>query len=116
MAHDHHPDPADLADPGEARVVAAIMQALAAPSRLRILGTLCARPHTVGDLAQAVGMQESAVSHQLRVLRHLRLVVSDREGRRVRYRLHDDHLAALLAQAMSHAEHVGARRALHGAA
>jgi DNA-binding transcriptional ArsR family regulator len=89
-----------------ARVVAETMQALAAPSRVRILSRLGARPCSVGDLARAVGMEQSAVSQQLRVLRHLGLVVGERNGRHVIYALHDDHVRALLTEAVSHTEHL----------
>jgi DNA-binding transcriptional ArsR family regulator len=51
-------------------------------------------------------MEGSAVSHQLRVLRHLGLVVGRRDGRSVVYELHDDHVAAMLGQVVSHVEHV----------
>jgi ArsR family transcriptional regulator, nickel/cobalt-responsive transcriptional repressor len=102
-----HHDAADL-DPGFAAVVAETMQALAAQSRVRILGRLSAGPCSVNDLADAVGMEASAVSHQLRVLRHLGLVVGHRDGRRVVYDLFDDHVGELLAQAISHVEHVRA--------
>lgn len=51
-------------------------------------------------------MEPSAVSHQLRLLRHLRFVVGRREGRRVVYDLHDDHVAHLLDETISHVEHV----------
>jgi len=57
-------------------------------------------------LADAVGMEPSAVSHQLRLLRHLGFVVGRREGRRVVYDLHDDHVADLLDEAISHVEPV----------
>ena len=89
-----------------ARAVAETMQALAAPSRVRILSRLGARPCSVGDLARAVGMEQSAVSQQLRVLRHLGLVVGERDGRHVIYALHDDHVRALLTEAVSHTEHL----------
>ena len=46
------------------------------------------------------------VSHQLRLLRHLGLVVGQRDGRQVVYELHDDHVAELLEQVVSHVEHV----------
>ena len=95
-------------DPGFAGVVAETMQALAAPSRLRILGRLSSGPCSVNELADAVGMEPSAVSHQLRLLRHLGLVVGHREGRRVVYDLYDDHVGELLEQAISHVEHVRA--------
>jgi DNA-binding transcriptional ArsR family regulator len=91
-----------------AGVVADTMQALAAPSRVRILGRLSAGPCSVNELAGAVGMEPSAVSHQLRLLRHLGLVVGRRQGRHVVYDLYDDHVGELLEQAISHVEHVRA--------
>jgi DNA-binding transcriptional ArsR family regulator len=60
----------------------------------------------VGDLAEAVGMEQSAVSHQLRLLRHLGLVVARRQGRNSLYELYDDHLSELLDEAVYHVEHV----------
>ena len=86
--------------------VAETMQALATPSRVRILAELRERPRAVGELAAAIGMEQSAVSHQLRLLRHLGLVVGDRQGKRVLYRLHDAHVGVLLAEAIFHVEHV----------
>jgi DNA-binding transcriptional ArsR family regulator len=100
-------DPAQL-DAGFAGVVADTMQALAAPSRVRILGRLHAGACSVNELADAVGMEPSAVSHQLRLLRHLGLVVGHRDGRRVVYDLYDDHVGELLEQAISHVEHLRA--------
>jgi DNA-binding transcriptional ArsR family regulator len=91
---------------GTARSVAETMQALATPSRVRILSRLGAGPCSVGELASAVEMEQSAVSQQLRVLRHLGLVVGERDGRQVIYALHDDHVRALLTEAVSHTEHL----------
>ena len=51
-------------------------------------------------------MEQSAVSQQLRVLRHLGLVVGEREGRQVIYALYDDHVRGLLSEAVSHTEHL----------
>jgi ArsR family transcriptional regulator, nickel/cobalt-responsive transcriptional repressor len=82
------------------------MQALATPSRVRILGRLRNGPASVNDLAEAVAMEPSAVSHQLRLLRHLGFVVGHRDGRRVVYDLYDGHVARLLDEAISHVEHV----------
>ena len=93
-------------DAATAAQVADAMQALATPSRVRILGRLRAGACSVNDLARAVAMEPSAVSHQLRVLRHLGLVVRERQGRRVMYALHDSHVADLLDQAVYHVEHV----------
>ena len=73
---------------------------------MRILGQLRAGASSVNELAEAVGMESSTVSQQLRVLRHLGFVVGRREGRRVVYDLHDDHVAHLLDEAISHVEHV----------
>ena len=107
MAHGHDPDPTRLLDDAAyTRAVADVMQALAAPSRLRILARLHAAPASVGDLAEAVEMEGSAVSHQLRLLRHLGLVIGRRVGRQTIYALHDDHVAAMLEQVVSHVDHV----------
>jgi DNA-binding transcriptional ArsR family regulator len=51
-------------------------------------------------------MEPSAVSHQLRVLRHLGLVTGRRDGRRVVYELHDEHVGQMLEEAISHVEHL----------
>ena len=79
---------------------------LASPTRLQILGRLKAGPCSVGELADAIGMESSAVSHQLRQLRHLRLVVGQRRGKQVIYGLHDSHVAELLDQAIFHVQHL----------
>jgi DNA-binding transcriptional ArsR family regulator len=106
VSHGATPDPGELLEPQVAGQVAETMQALATPSRLRILACLYAAPASVGEISAAVGMDGSAVSHQLRILRHLGLVAGERDGRRVVYSLHDDHVGSLLEQAMSHVEHV----------
>jgi DNA-binding transcriptional ArsR family regulator len=100
-----HATPASV-DNATAREVADTMQALATPSRVRILARLRDGECAVGELAAAVGMEVSAVSHQLRLLRHLGLVVGERRGRNVVYALHDSHVADLLEQALFHVEHV----------
>ena len=106
MAHGgNEHDPAEL-EPEFIQAVAETMQALATPSRLRILGRLHAGACSVNELAAAVAMESSAVSHQLRVLRHLGLVVGRRDGRRIVYDLHDEHVGELLEQAIGHVEHL----------
>jgi ArsR family transcriptional regulator, nickel/cobalt-responsive transcriptional repressor len=118
MGHGGVLTPADRLGAAFAEVVAETMQALATGSRVRILGQLHAGPRSVGELAEAVGMEASAVSHQLRVLRHLGLVVGTRDGRRVVYELHDEHVGQMLEEAISHVEHlrIAAERATSGAA
>lgn len=98
-----------------ARSVAETMQALATPSRVRILSRLGAGACSVGELARAIEMTQPAVSQQLRVLRHLGLVVGERDGRQVIYALHDDHVRALLTEAVSHTEHLRLGLAAHPA-
>jgi DNA-binding transcriptional ArsR family regulator len=105
MSHGHDTDLAYL-DVETARTVAETMQALATPSRVRILSRLGAGPCSVSELTRDVEMEQSAVSQQLRVLRHLGLVVGERQGRSIIYALHDDHVGVLLAEAVSHTEHL----------
>jgi len=93
-------------DAPTAKSVATTMQALATPSRLLILGRLRRGPATVGQLAEDTAMEQSAVSHQLRLLRNLGLVEGEREGRSIRYALYDSHVAELLDQAVFHSEHL----------
>ncbi len=114
MSHGGHSDPADLLDLRLAGQVAETLQALATPSRLRILARLYDGPASVGEISEAVGMDGSAVSHQLRILRHLGLVRGERDGRRVNYSLHDEHVGQLMEQAMSHVEHLRLGLADHG--
>jgi ArsR family transcriptional regulator, nickel/cobalt-responsive transcriptional repressor len=105
MSHGHDVDLAYV-DAETALSVAETMQALSAPSRVRILSRLGAGACSVNELALEVGMSQPAVSQQLRVLRYLGLVVGTRDGRHVVYELHDDHVRALLAEAISHTEHI----------
>lgn len=104
MSHSEHPEPAGIDRP-LARRLAELMGALSTPSRLLILGALRERARPVGELAAAVGMEPSAVSQQLRILRHLGFVVGTRQGRQVIYALHDPHVGALLDEAASHVAH-----------
>ena len=87
--------------------VADTMQGLSAPSRVLILAHLRERPHSVSELVGVIGMEQSAVSHQLRLLKDIGLVVGQRQGRRVVYSLYDVHVAELIDQAVGHVEHLG---------
>jgi len=93
-------------DAASAAALATTLQALGTPSRLLILSRLRERPATVTELAEAVSMEQSAVSHQLRLLRHLGLVQGRRSGRCITYSLYDQHVAQLLDEAVYHAEHL----------
>lgn len=93
-------------DAARAVEVAETLAALTAPSRLLILSQLRQGPATVTELAAAAGMEGSAVSHQLRLLRMMGMVTATRLGKTARYALFDSHVAALLDEAVYHAEHV----------
>jgi DNA-binding transcriptional ArsR family regulator len=88
-----------------AEQLADTMFALSTPSRVQILGCLLDGPHAVTDLMAALKMEQSAVSHQLRVLRDHRLVKAEQVGRRRVYALHDEHVMTLLEVALRHVEH-----------
>jgi DNA-binding transcriptional ArsR family regulator len=85
--------------------LADLFSALSDPSRLRIISILLEGERNVGELASQLDMTESAVSHQLRGLRQLRLVRSRKDGRQVFYTLDDDHVAKLYRLGLEHVEH-----------
>lgn len=88
-------------------LVVRALETLGDPTRARILYALIRRPLCVRDLALTVGVGESAVSHQLRLLRDRRLVRwVRRPGNQIEYRLDDHHVAALFQEAEYHADHV----------
>jgi DNA-binding transcriptional ArsR family regulator len=107
MAHsfDHQPPGTPLRE-GEAEALAESMAAFSTPSRLKLLFALMGVERTVEDLAAATSLSANIVSQQLRVLRLLRLAAGRRDGRHIRYRLHDDHVADLLVAIRNHGEHV----------
>jgi len=91
-----------------ADVVAELAQtfsALGDPTRVRILHALSERELCVCDLAALLEMTPSAVSHQLRLLRHLRLVRPRKSGRVVYYALDDDHVVDLFRRGLEHVRH-----------
>lgn len=81
-----------------------IFKALSEPSRLKIVTALAACELCVCDLAAVTGSSESAVSHQLRILRNLKIVRHRREGKIVFYRLDDDHVKSLISQSIKHVQ------------
>ncbi|MGC0415879.1 ArsR/SmtB family transcription factor [Embleya sp. AB8] len=106
VEHENAATPRERLDAAGATDVAATLQALATPSRLYILARLREGPCPAGELAEAVGMEQSACSHQLRLLRNLGLVTGERRGRSIVYALYDHHVAELLDQALYHVEHL----------
>ena len=79
-----------------------LLKGFANETRLQILCLLRDREVCVHDIVEALGMSQSAVSHQLRVLRDARLVSHRRDGRHVYYRLADDHVREMLENALTH--------------
>ena len=82
-----------------------IFDALADYTRFRILGALTTSDRSVGELQRLCGVSQSAISHQLRLLRDRGLVTMRREGQRSIYTLADEHVATLIAVGLEHAGH-----------
>ena len=86
----------------KAQQMADLFGTLADPHRLRLLSALTKQELCVCDLAASVKMSESAVSHQLRILRTMRLVKYRREGRNVYYSLKDNHVTNIYREVVNH--------------
>ena len=89
-------------DDAEIELLAQTFKAFGDPSRLRILTALELQEMCVCDLAALLGISESAVSHQLRLLRTIKLVKNRREGTVLYYCLNDDHVNSLIQTALEH--------------
>jgi ArsR family transcriptional regulator len=85
--------------------LADIFKALADPTRVRIISILLHTDLCVCDLAATLGMTQSAISHQLSLMRSMRLVKSRKEGRMVYYTLDDEHIRDLFVRGREHVEH-----------
>jgi DNA-binding transcriptional ArsR family regulator len=84
-----------------------IFRVLGDPTRVRILDALSRAELCVGDLAAQLGLTESAVSHQLRLLRNTRIVRARRAGRMIFYALDDRHVLILFRQGLRHVQEAG---------
>jgi len=85
--------------------LAGLFSALSGASRVRIISLLIEGEMSVSVLAEGLKMTESAVSHQLRGLRQMRLVRARKDGRQVFYTLDDDHVIKLYSMGLDHVEH-----------
>lgn len=94
----------DILSEHKAAEVAELFRAFSDTSRVRILSALAAREFNVTQLALAIGISESGISHHLRSLRQMHLVQSRREGKEVFYRIEDEHILALFQQGISHVQ------------
>ncbi len=85
--------------------LAELFSALSDASRVRIISILIEGEMSVSVLAEELKMTESAVSHQLRGLRQMRIVRARKEGRQVFYKLEDEHVQKLYSMGLDHVEH-----------
>lgn len=91
-----------MPDQGTLQGVADIFKALSDPGRVRIVLALASEELCVCDLAAVCNLSDSAVSHQLRILRNLKIVRNRREGKIMFYQLDDQHVSTLLHQSLEH--------------
>ena len=108
--HHIHPDRIEMAklheiDDVTSQHLAEIFKVLGDATRIKRLAWLSANEMCVCDIADALGMGQSAISHQLRVLRTARLVKFRKEGKEAWYSLDDDHVVRLMHQGLDHVMH-----------
>ena len=100
-----HTDLHHFLSPEAVDKVSQIFKALADPTRIRVLYLLSQEECSVTHVSEVLSMSQSAVSHQLSLLRNLRLVKHRRDGKTIYYSCDDEHVISLLLQAVHHAEH-----------
>lgn len=91
-----------LPGPEHLRQAVALLRAVSHEARLLVLLALRDGPQPAGKLQELAGLEQSAMSHQLRVLREARLVRTERRGKQVYYSLHDHHVVHILEDALTH--------------
>lgn len=94
-----------MPDQEDAAHMADIFKALSDPTRLKIVLSLLNREHCVCDIAVICGQTDSAISHQLRLLRTQKIVKNRREGKIIYYSLDDAHVASLINMSLDHVRH-----------
>ena len=95
---------AEMIAPERALALSAVFKALCDPTRLRLISLLVRQEFCVGDLAAALDVSQSVVSHQLRDMRRMGWVRNRREGRHVFYVLDDEHVRSLFEQGLAHTQ------------
>ena len=93
-------------DDEQSQKLAEIFKILGIPTRIKLLSLLINEEMCVCDIAEALNMEQSAVSHQLRILRDARLVRFRKEVKEAWYTLDDEHVVKLMAQGMEHIMHL----------
>lgn len=93
--------------PGDTEIdyMSELFKTLGDPTRIKILFALSKEEMCVCDIAALLNMSQSAISHQLRVLRNVRLVKNQKVGKSVYYSLDDDHVKGIFEQGMEHVQH-----------
>jgi ArsR family transcriptional regulator len=91
-----------ILDEHDAAHVAELFRSFSDTSRVRLLSVLTLKEMNVGALANLIGISESAVSHHLRSLRQMGLVVARRNGKEVYYHVEDEHIITLFNQGVNH--------------
>lgn len=107
MAHNHNHDKIDfdiIPTEEELYDLAELFKVFGDSTRIRILFQLFDEEVNVGDLAEGLGMNQSAVSHQLKVLKQAKLIKSRRDGKSMYYSLADEHVRTIIAMGIEHIE------------
>ena len=100
--HNHHIHMDNMISEDNLYNLAELFKVFGDPTRIRILHALSAQELCVCDIADALGMTQSAISHQLRVLKQIHLVKYRRDGKTIYYSLADNHVHTILAQGLEH--------------
>ena len=100
--HNHHIHMDNLTGEEHLHHLADLFKVFGDPTRIRILHTLSIRELCVCDIARTLNMTQSAVSHQLRILKQFHLVKYRRDGKTIYYSLADAHIQSILNQGMEH--------------
>ena len=100
--HNHHIHIENVITEDNLYNLADLFKVFGDPTRIRILHALSAQELCVCDIAETLGMTQSAISHQLRILKQIHLVKYRREGKTIYYSLADDHVHTILAQGLEH--------------
>ena len=96
IVNDNMPDEDELYD------LAELFKVFGDSTRIQILYTLLDHEKSVGDIAEELGMNASAISHQLRVLKQAKLIKNRRAGKNIFYELADDHVAVIMRMGLEH--------------
>ena len=82
--------------------VAELFKNFSDSTRIRILYCLVEKERSVNEIAELLGMNQSAISHQLRILKNSKLVKNRRDGKAIYYSLDDDHVFNIISQGIEH--------------